>query len=87
MPVITRLIRINAVDESDWNIDLEDGVLAKMIEAQRTREHVTIECVAVPDGNREHAYYDIVLKDGTAVNAISGFHLADLNSLDFSKLS
>lgn len=62
--------------------DLTQAEFDKLLAAQHAKQPVEITCegACCVDGNFEHDFHDIRLKDGTEFAALSGYHLLQLDS-------
>lgn len=69
-------------DPEDWGLDDEEFEEVRRA-AKGHGQDVEVLCVAVDnrDGNHEHNNYDIKLKNGMTIDAVSGFHLKNINEL------
>ena len=72
MQAKAKIVKLDIVDASEWEFSYGDVVFGKLLKAQVYGEHVTIICA--------NAYnsFDVVLRDGTKVEAINGIHLSEI---------
>jgi len=74
----TTLQNIHEVDESDFGYG--PHVYGLLLEAQAEELEVTVVQRVIDNGNPAHDNYDIVLDNGLKVDAVSGYHLADIHN-------
>ncbi|AUE22593.1 hypothetical protein Ah1_00052 [Aeromonas phage Ah1] len=72
MQAKAKIVKLDQVDSSEWEFAYGDEVFGKLLKAQVYGEHVTIICACADN------YFDIVLQDGTKVDAIHGMHLSEI---------
>ncbi|AAQ17716.1 hypothetical protein Aeh1ORF056c [Aeromonas phage Aeh1] len=75
MDVKAKIIKLDMVDASEWEFAYGAEVFGKLLKAQVYGEHVTIICANVYNS------FDIVLSDGTKVDAICDLHLCTTRNI------